>query len=86
MVSTVFWTKIITGEKENQENGIYDSGVGEIYRYISDLDDSGEMLVMPRGMCTAVLPTKQKTPRFLALIIGCRNKDKIKEFKCSSGK
>jgi hypothetical protein len=32
MVPTVFWTQIITGEKEKQENGIYDSGVGEIYR------------------------------------------------------
>ena len=42
---------------------------------ISDLDYSGEMLVMPRGMCTAVLPTEQKTPTFLALIVGCRNKE-----------
>jgi hypothetical protein len=31
MVPTVFWTQIITGEKENQEKGIYDS-VGELYR------------------------------------------------------
>jgi hypothetical protein len=27
-------TQIISGENENQENGIYDSGVGEIYRYM----------------------------------------------------
>jgi hypothetical protein len=26
-----------------------------------------------------VLPTEQKTPRFLALIVGCRNKENIKE-------
>ena len=46
---------------------------------ISDLDYSGEMLVMPRGMCTAVLPTEQKTPRFLALIVGCRKKKKSRK-------
>jgi hypothetical protein len=34
MVPTVFWTQIITEEKENQEKGIYDSVVGELYRYI----------------------------------------------------
>jgi hypothetical protein len=34
MIPTVFWTQIITREKENQENGIYDCGVGEIYGYI----------------------------------------------------
>jgi hypothetical protein len=38
MVPTVFWTQIITGENKNQENGIYDSGVGK-YTNISDLDD-----------------------------------------------
>jgi hypothetical protein len=32
MIPTVFWTQIITRENENEENGIYDSGVGEIYR------------------------------------------------------
>jgi hypothetical protein len=30
-------------------------------------------------MCTAVLPTEEKNPRFLALIVGCRNEEKIKE-------
>ena len=49
------------------------------YIDISDLDESSEMLMMPRGMCTAVLPIEQKTPRFLALVVGCRNKEKIKE-------
>jgi hypothetical protein len=67
----VFWTQIITRENENQEKVV--SGK---YTDISDLDDSGEMLVMPRGMCTAVVPIEQKTPRFLAHIVGCRNKEK----------
>jgi hypothetical protein len=30
-------------------------------------------------MCTAVLPTEQKTRRFLALSVGCKNKEKIME-------
>jgi hypothetical protein len=34
MVPTVFWMQIIAGEKENQEKGIYDSVVGELYRCI----------------------------------------------------
>ena len=38
-----------------------------------------KMLVMPRGMCTAALPTEQQNPRFLALMVGCRNKEKIKK-------
>jgi hypothetical protein len=52
--------------------------LGKYLYMILDLDDSGEMLVMPRGMCTAVFPTEQKTT-FLALIVRCRNKGKIKE-------
>ena len=34
---------------------------------------------MLRGMYTVALPTEQKTPRFLALMVGCRIKEKIKE-------
>lgn len=65
-------------KERKQENGIHGLNSGK-YTDISDFDDSGEMLVMPRGMCTAALPTEQKTPRFLALMVGCRNKEKIKE-------
>jgi hypothetical protein len=36
------------------------------YTDISDFDNSGEMPVMPRGICSAVLPTEQKTPRLLS--------------------
>ena len=37
----VFWTQIITGKKENQENGMYGLNSGK-YTDISDFDDSGD--------------------------------------------
>lgn len=64
--------EIITGEKENQENGNFDLNFltvksGE-YSDISDFDDSDEMLV--RASQDAETKTaesgEQKTPRFLA--------------------
>lgn len=64
--------EIITGEKENQENGNFDLNFltvksGE-YSDISDFDDSDEMLV--RASQDAETKTaesgEQKTPRFFA--------------------
>jgi hypothetical protein len=46
-----------------------------MYNLSNDQWLNGEMLVMPRGMCSAVFLTELKTPRFLALIVGCRNKE-----------
>jgi hypothetical protein len=82
MVPTVYsGRKLLPERNKTKRNGVYDNARpwcrGNID--ISDQDDSGEMLVMLRGMCTAVLPTEQKTPRFLALIVGCRIKEKNKE-------
>jgi hypothetical protein len=45
------------------------------YTDILDLDDTGEMLVMPHVHCCVTL-TEQKTHRSLAIIVGCRNEEK----------
>ena len=79
MVPTVFWTQIITGEKENQEKGIDDSVVGKLYRYIGFRRLWWNTRDAERHLHCCVTLTEQKTHRSLALIVGCRKKEKIKE-------